>query len=101
MSTNPAGRKTMELNEMQRDSPAWIGFVKLSFALAFGATLVGTWFMPVELWIRGYMTMGLIYVVGAAFTLAKTLRDQHEADKLINKISQAKTARILKEYDAA
>ncbi|MEM6794358.1 MAG: YiaA/YiaB family inner membrane protein [Acidobacteriota bacterium] len=88
-------------NVIQRDSSSWIGFVKLSFALAFSATLVGIWFMPVELWVRGYMTMGLIYVVGSSFTLAKTLRDEHEADKLINKISQAKTAKMLNEYDAA
>jgi len=88
-------------HELQRDSEAWVTFVKLSFALAFGATLVGVWFMPVELWIRGYMTMGLIYSVGAAITLSKTVRDRHESDKLVNKISQAKTAKILKEFDAA
>ena len=91
----------MEPHELQRDSAAWIGFAKISFGLAFATTLVGTWLMPVELWIKGYMTMGVIYTVGAAFTLAKTLRDEHESAKLINKISQAKTARILKEYDAA
>lgn len=89
----------MQTQEIQRDSSAWLGFVKLSFGLAFGTTLFGIWFLPVDLWIRGYMTMGMIYSVGSAFTLAKTLRDQHEADKLINKISQAKTARILKEYE--
>ena len=94
-------QNTMQTNELQRDSDAWINFVKLSFALAFGATLTGIWFMPVELWIRGYMTMGLIYAVGASITLSKTIRDRHESDKLVNKISQAKTAKILKEYDAA
>ncbi|MEM1178078.1 MAG: YiaA/YiaB family inner membrane protein [Acidobacteriota bacterium] len=91
----------MQTPELQRDSEAWIGFVKLSFALAFGATLIGTWFMPVELWIRGYMSMGLIYSVGAAITLSKTIRDRHESDKLMSKISQAKTAKMLKEFDAA
>ena len=91
----------MQPNELQRDSEAWISFVKLSFALAFGATLTGIWFMPVELWIRGYMTMGLVYVVGAAITLSKTIRDRHESDKLVNKISEAKTAKILKEFDPA
>ena len=90
----------MDPQELQRDSAAWLSFVKLSFALAFGTTLLGIWFLPVDLWIRGYMSMGMIYSVGSAFTLAKTLRDQHEADKLINKISQAKTARMLKEFDS-
>lgn len=89
----------MQPQEIQKDSAAWIGFVKLSFGLAFGSTLLGVWFLPVDLWIRGYMTMGIIYSMGSAFTLAKTVRDQHESDKLINKISQAKTAKILKEFD--
>ncbi len=89
----------MTTQEIQRDSGAWIGFVKLSFGMAFATTLFGIWFLPVDLWIRGYMIMGLVYSVGSSFTLAKTLRDQHESDKLINKISEAKTARMLKEYD--
>ena len=31
--------------------------------------------------------------------MSKTLRDEHEAKKSINKISEAKTERILKTYD--
>ncbi|MEM9555779.1 MAG: YiaA/YiaB family inner membrane protein [Acidobacteriota bacterium] len=88
-------------DDIQRDSSAWLAFVKISFALAFSACLFGIWFMPTPLWIKGYMTMGVLYAVGATFTLAKTLRDEHEAERLIHKISKAKTARILKEYDAA
>lgn len=88
-------------DDIQRDSSAWIAFVKISFALAFTACLFGVWFMPAVLWVKGYMTMGLLYVVGSTFSLAKTLRDEHEAEKLIHKISKAKTAKILKEYDVA
>jgi hypothetical protein len=31
--------------------------------------------MPVDIWIKGYMAMGVLYLTGATFTLAKTLRD--------------------------
>jgi hypothetical protein len=31
--------------------------------------------------------------------MTKTMRDQSEADKLIKKISNAKTERLLKEYE--
>jgi hypothetical protein len=39
-------------------------------------------------------------VVGSTFTLAKTVRDEFEAKKLINRIQEAKTERMLKDYDA-
>ena len=34
----------------------------------------------------------------AAFNLAKTLRDDHESEKLAARIAQAKTEKILREY---
>jgi hypothetical protein len=42
--------------------------------------------------------MGSMFVVGSTITLAKTLRDDHEARRLVNRISEAKTERLLKEY---
>lgn len=86
----------MEHHDLNRDSAAWLGFVKLSFALAFGTTLFGVWFLPVDLWIRGFMTMGIVYCVGSAFTLSKTIRDQHEAEKAY-RMSQMRTARLATE----
>ncbi|MEM8964451.1 MAG: YiaA/YiaB family inner membrane protein [Acidobacteriota bacterium] len=86
--------------DLQHNSGAWVAFTKLSFALAFGATLIGIWLMPVDLWIRGYLVMGIIYTVGSSFSLAKTLRDEHESAKLLNRITNAKTAKILRQYDA-
>ena len=84
---------------IQRDSSAWIFYVKISFALSVLALGLGIYFMPVELWVKGYMAMGSLFTIGTSITLSKTLRDEHEARKLINKISEAKTERILKTYD--
>ena len=80
------------------DSPSWIFFVKVSFACALGGILFGVAVMPVEIWMRGYMILGSLFLVGSTFTLAKTLRDQFEAGKLINKLAQARTEKLLKEY---
>jgi len=55
--------------------------------------------MPADMWIKGYLLMGMLFTVGSTFTLAKTLRDQHEAQKLIHKISNAKTEKMLKELE--
>lgn len=82
------------------DSPSWILFVKLSFACALGGMLFGVAIMPVEIWVRGYMILGTLFLTGAAFTLSKTLRDQFEASKLINKLAQARTEKLLKEYSS-
>ena len=84
---------------LQRDSASWIFFVKISFILSVLALGLGIYFMPAELWVKGYMAMGSLFTIGTSITLSKTLRDEHEARKLINKISEAKTERILKTYD--
>lgn len=80
------------------DSPSWVFFVKASFACAIGGMIFGVTVMPVEIWMRGYMILGTLFLTGATFTLAKTLRDQFEASKLINKLAQARTEKLLKEY---
>ncbi|HUP92963.1 MAG TPA: YiaA/YiaB family inner membrane protein [Solimonas sp.] len=85
-------------DSMRFDSPGWIFFVKTSFAAALGGMLFGLVVMPVEVWMRGYMVLGTLFLTGATFTLAKTLRDQFEAGKLINKLAEARTQKLLKEY---
>ncbi len=81
------------------DTPSWIFFVKTSFACALGGMMFGVIVMPVEIWMRGYMVLGTLFLTGSTFTLSKTLRDQFEASKLINKLAQARTEKLLKEYN--
>jgi hypothetical protein len=89
----------MENHEAIRlDSPGWVFFVKVSFACAIGGMLFGVAVMPVEIWMRGYMILGTLFLVGSTFTLSKTMRDEFEASKLINKLAQARTEKLLQEY---
>jgi hypothetical protein len=60
---------------------------------------MGLFYLPASLWVKGYMGMGLLFTVGSAITLTKTLRDDHEASKLLNRISEAKTTKLLREFD--
>jgi len=90
-----------EFDATRLDSPGWIFFVKISFVCALGGMLFGLTVMPVEIWMRGYMILGTLFLTGATFTLAKTLRDQFEGGKLINKLAQARTEKLLKEYGVA
>ena len=85
------------MESLKLDSPGWIFFVKASFACALLGMVGGVIMMPVDLWVRGYVVMGSLFLVGSSFTLAKTLRDQFEASKLINRLSQANVQPMVKE----
>lgn len=54
--------------------------------------------MPGEFWIKGYLGMGLLFTVGSAFTMVNSIRDRHEARKLLRKIDDARTEKILHEH---
>jgi len=84
---------------IQRDSAAWKFFVKTCFTISVITMFIGIYFLPTDYWVKGYMGMGLLFVIGSSITLSKTLRDDHEAKRIINKISEVKTERLLKEYD--
>jgi hypothetical protein len=61
------------------DTEAWYAYTWISFGLSLCITLFGIYYMPIDLWIKGFMIMGLFFTVGSTFTLAKTIRDRHEA----------------------
>jgi hypothetical protein len=90
----------MENSVINKNTGAFRMQVWASFVLSFGLMLVGIYHLPVDLWIKGYLTMGTIFLVASCLTLAKTIRDDHETEKLINRINGAKTEKILKEYES-
>ena len=92
--------KTMENPVINQNTGAFRFQVWASFALSFSLMIIGICYLPVDLWIKGYLLMGTVFTVASCFTLAKTLRDDHEAGKLINRITGAKTEKILKEYES-
>lgn len=89
----------MEQPSMTQDSGAWQSFVYVGFAVSLGLMVLGIAVLPVDLWIRGYLGMGLFFTISSTLTLSKTVRDNHEAKKLVNRINEVKTERILKEFD--
>jgi hypothetical protein len=89
----------MEHPSAQRDTPAWIFQTWTSFALSFGTTAFGIVWLPADGWVRGFLAMGLLSTVTSSFTLAKTIRDNHEASRLINRISDARTEKLIREFE--
>jgi hypothetical protein len=57
--------------------------------------VVGIVLMPIDLAMKGYFAMGVIMLIQSCVTLTKTIRDNDEASKLVNRIEDAKTERLL------
>jgi hypothetical protein len=90
----------MEPN-LHEDSASWRLYVHLAFIISLFMMCVGIYMLPVSGWIKGYLGMGLFFLVSATITLTKTMRDAHENKKIVNRIHEAKTEKILKEYGGA
>ncbi len=87
------------MNPHTLNSKAWIFFCYASFAVALGVTAIGIWGMEISLAMKAFLAMGLLFTTGSAFTLAKTLRDEHEAAQFHRKLDDAKTERLLREVE--
>jgi hypothetical protein len=60
------------------NTPQWTFYAWASFATAVIMVWLGLWHLPVDLWIKGYLAMGSLFLTGSAFTLSKTMRDNQE-----------------------
>jgi hypothetical protein len=78
-------------------TPAWKAFTFVSFGLAVAMLGIGVFFANIDTWTKGYLAMAALLSLSSAFTLAKTLRDEHETNRLINRIENAETERTLRE----
>lgn len=84
-------------NTNTQNTGAWLTFTYVSFSAACAMMALGIWAMPTDLWIKGYLAMASVFIIGSAFTLAKTVRDEHEAKRFTNRIEDAKAERLLME----
>ncbi|MBL8923591.1 MAG: hypothetical protein JNJ54_32350 [Myxococcaceae bacterium] len=84
---------------IQPHSAAWVAQTWISFLISMGVTLMGIWFLPVDAWVKAFMGMGLLFTVGSTFSLAKTVRDQHEAQSIKQRIDDARVSRLIAEHD--
>lgn len=76
---------------------AWLTFTYASFAVSSVMMAFGVWALNADLWVKGYLSMAAVFMLGSAFSLAKTLRDEHEAKRFANRIEDAKAERLLME----
>jgi hypothetical protein len=55
--------------------------------------------MPIDLWGKGYLAMGILMLVQTTVNVTKTVRDNSEADKLIRKVEDARTEKLLVKFN--
>ena len=85
----------------QPHSGAWVTFTYASFAGSAFLVGLGVFFLPVDLWIKGYLAMGIVMLTQSCVTMTKTVRDMHESSRLVNRIEDAKAERLLMEVSKA
>jgi hypothetical protein len=62
------------------DTPMWRMVVYTAFFVAMTLTGWGLWRMNVNDTYKAFLLVSWLYLITTTFTLAKTLRDKHEAD---------------------
>ena len=86
---------------VQPHSNAWVTFTYVSFSASAFMVAIGVFYMPIDLWMKGYLSMGIVMLIQSCVTLTKTVRDMHESGKLVNRIEDAKAERILMDFNKA
>ncbi|MEU1546020.1 YiaA/YiaB family inner membrane protein [Nocardia sp. NPDC005745] len=82
-------------------SAAYVAQASLAFGISFvGIGIgIGIYALPLDVWQRGFLGMSMLFLVTSTFTLAKVVRDQHEAATINGRIDQARMEKLLSEHD--
>jgi len=80
-------------------SPAWVVQSWLSFGVSVLATALGIYALPDDGWVKGFLAMGLLFTVGSSLSLAKTVRDLHDAHRLTARSDEARVTKLIAEHD--
>ncbi len=68
----------MRQTGLGKDTPAWIMQVWAAFMISTIGTGVGIFYLEGSTWQKSFVGMGYLFSVSSTFTLAKTIRDNHE-----------------------
>ena len=76
-------------------APAWVLFTYISFFASLGILTLGIALLPIDLWMRGFLFMGMLMLVQSCITMTKTQRDMHESSRMVNRSEDARTEKLL------
>jgi hypothetical protein len=87
------------MNSSSQNTGAWLTFTYVAFGMSVGMAGLGIWALDGNMWVKGYMAMATVFMLGSTFTLAKTMRDEHESKRFASRLDDAKTERLLMEVE--
>lgn len=64
-----------------KSTMAFLAQAAIAFGISFSATIIGIIYLPLDIWQRGFLAMTALFLVSSTFTLAKVIRDMHEASR--------------------
>ncbi|MCB1383692.1 MAG: hypothetical protein KDJ73_12345 [Notoacmeibacter sp.] len=80
-----------------KNTNSWVLFTVASFVVAAAMMAGGIFFMEASFAAKGFYAMAAIMLVHTSITITKTLRDTEESERLIHKIDEARTEKLLRE----
>jgi hypothetical protein len=83
----------------QKPTSAFFAQSAISFGVSSVGVLLGIFYLPVPGWTRAFLAVGLLYTITSSFTLAKCVRDQHEASSVVHRVDEARLEKFLSEHD--
>jgi hypothetical protein len=99
--TTATSQETIMNQNVQPHSGAWVTFTYVSFSASAFMVALGVFYLPIDLWMKGYLSMGIVMLIQSCVTLTKTIRDMHESGRMVNRIEDAKAERLLMEVSKA
>jgi hypothetical protein len=78
-------------------SQAWVNFSYFSFLGSVGLVSTGILFTPIDWWMRSYLIIGMVMLIQSSINVTKTLRDNHESERLINRLDDARTEKLIRD----
>lgn len=82
-----------------KSSSAWTMFTYVSFAVASVMMAGGIYFMDAGFSAKGFYAMSALMLVHTTVSITKTLRDDQESGRMINKIEEARTEKLIMEMN--
>jgi hypothetical protein len=82
-----------------RNTAAYYFQTVASFVVASSATLFGVAHLQVDVWVRAFLGLGMLYTVTSAINLAKVVRDRQEENQIVGRVDKARLEKLLSEHD--
>ncbi len=82
-----------------RTTVAFQAQAAIAFGLSSAFVGVGILYLPVDAWQRGFLVLGMLFVVSSCFTLAKVVRDAQETKAWVSRIDEARREKLMADHD--